>query len=63
MSAAQCGGEAADEVERVLQHAGTQLADRLAIPLDDLGDDGLDRLWERTGAQDDLWRATRRASI
>lgn len=39
------------------------LAERLAIPLDDLGGDGLDRLWERAGAQDDLWRATRRASI
>ncbi len=27
------------------------------VPLDDLGQDGVARLWHRTGTQDDLWRA------
>ncbi|MGC5015182.1 arylamine N-acetyltransferase family protein [Streptosporangium sp. DT93] len=27
------------------------------VPLDDLGPDGVARLWDRTGTQDDLWRA------
>jgi N-hydroxyarylamine O-acetyltransferase len=35
------------------------LADRFLVPLGDLGPDGPARLWERTGAQDDLWRARR----
>jgi N-hydroxyarylamine O-acetyltransferase len=27
------------------------------VPLDDLGQDGVARLWRKTGTQDDLWRA------
>jgi N-hydroxyarylamine O-acetyltransferase len=27
------------------------------VPLDDLGQNGVARLWHRAGTQDDLWRA------
>ncbi|MFJ3586200.1 arylamine N-acetyltransferase [Streptomyces sp. NPDC090127] len=33
------------------------LSERFLVPLDDLGPDGVDRLWEKACAQDDLWRA------
>ncbi|WP_433555500.1 arylamine N-acetyltransferase family protein [Pseudonocardia xinjiangensis] len=33
------------------------LSEQLLIPLDDLGADGVAHLWEKTGVQDDLWRA------
>ncbi|GAA1177693.1 arylamine N-acetyltransferase family protein [Pseudonocardia alaniniphila] len=33
------------------------LSERLLIPLDDLGPDGVARLWEKAGVQDDLWQA------
>lgn len=33
------------------------LSTRFLVPLDDLGPDGVDRLWVKAGTQDDLWRA------
>jgi N-hydroxyarylamine O-acetyltransferase len=33
------------------------LSEQLLIPLDDLGPEGVASLWEKAGAQDDLWRA------
>ena len=33
------------------------LSQQLLIPLDDLGPDGVARLWQKAGTQDDLWRA------
>ncbi|WP_433292792.1 arylamine N-acetyltransferase [Pseudonocardia sp. CA-142604] len=33
------------------------LYERLLIPLDDLGPDGVARLWGKAGVQDDLWHA------
>ncbi|MDT0308866.1 arylamine N-acetyltransferase [Streptomyces sp. DSM 44917] len=32
------------------------LAERFRIPLDDLGPGAVERLWERAGVQDDLWK-------
>lgn len=33
------------------------LSERFLVPLDDLGPEGVGRLWEKAGAQHDLWRA------
>ncbi|MEU8332550.1 arylamine N-acetyltransferase [Micromonospora sp. NPDC048839] len=33
------------------------LSTHFLVPLDDLGPDGVARLWQQTGTQDDLWRA------
>ncbi|WP_346149308.1 arylamine N-acetyltransferase family protein [Nonomuraea recticatena] len=33
------------------------LSTQFLVPLDDLGQSGVARLWEKTGTQDDLWRA------
>ncbi len=32
------------------------LSQRFLVPLDDIGRDGVDRLWEKASAQNDLWR-------
>ncbi|MFJ4839347.1 arylamine N-acetyltransferase [Streptomyces sp. NPDC088746] len=34
----------------------TTLSERFLVPLEDLGPDGVGRLWEKAGAQNDLWR-------
>ncbi|PRX48742.1 N-hydroxyarylamine O-acetyltransferase [Prauserella shujinwangii] len=50
---------AAERESRTL-HSVEEFADvlsrQLLIPLDDLGPDGVARLWEKAGTQDDLWR-------
>ncbi|MGW7093320.1 arylamine N-acetyltransferase family protein [Streptomyces sp. NPDC054874] len=34
----------------------TTLREKFLVPLEDLGPDGISRLWEKTSAQNDLWR-------
>lgn len=40
-----------------LAEFGTVLSETFRVPLADLGDDDIELLWEKTGTQDDLWRA------
>ncbi|MUL41498.1 arylamine N-acetyltransferase [Streptomonospora sp. PA3] len=42
---------------RTIDEFAETLADRLLVAVDDLGDDGLTRLWEQAGTQHDLWQA------
>ncbi|GGS25712.1 arylamine N-acetyltransferase [Streptomyces rubiginosohelvolus] len=48
-------GRSARTIEDVGEFAAT-LREKLLVPLEDLGPDGVGRLWERARAQDDLWR-------
>ena len=72
MAARPAGGATALLLSRTVRHLGVtrgeprtlagrdEFADLLArdflVPLDDLGESGVDELWEAAGRQDDLWR-------
>ncbi|MGW6588999.1 arylamine N-acetyltransferase family protein [Streptomyces globisporus] len=45
------------QVIRDMDEFATTLRKQFCIPLQDLGPDGVGRLWEKAGAQNDLWRA------
>ncbi|MFH8759211.1 arylamine N-acetyltransferase [Streptomyces atroolivaceus] len=41
---------------RDMDEFATTLSENFLVPLEDLGPDGVGRLWEKAGAQSDLWR-------
>ncbi|TXS49112.1 acetyltransferase [Streptomyces sp. t39] len=41
---------------RDVDEFATTLSERFLVPLEDLGPEGVGRLWEKAGAQNDLWR-------
>lgn len=45
---------------RDMDEFATTLSENFLVPLEDLGPDGVGRLWEKAGAQSDLWRCAPR---